>query len=265
MTPDAYDAEQRAAALARYYDLDVVDISYDAELYLELAQSAEGAVLEMAVGTGRLAVPLALAGHEVVGIDNDTAMLERARARWEAARGAIPVGRLRVTEADFLDYRSETRFGLTFMAINTFLLMEDDEARLALLEAMRRHLHDGGVAAAEMTMPDEAELESYDGRLQLEWLRSDPETGDQVTKVMAARYDEEAGTIELTQIYESSAADGGPLTRVVNTDLLHLVKADRLMELAREAGFAQVDLRGDHLATPYGAGSHRAILVARLV
>ena len=116
-----------------------------------------------------------------------------------------------------------------------------------------------------MNIPDEDELASYDGRLQLEWLRIDPETGDEVSKVMSARHDEENETVELTQIYESTPRHGGPLTRVVNTDLLHLVSAQRLVELAQTAGFVEVELRGDHLATPYGAGSHRAILMARAV
>ena len=43
------------------------------------------------------------------------------------------------------------------------------------------------------------------------------------------------------------------------------VGADHLAELAREAGFVSVDLRGDHLSMPHGPSSHRVILVARLV
>ncbi|MFV2065008.1 MAG: hypothetical protein ACC726_16075, partial [Chloroflexota bacterium] len=75
-------ATAEAQALARYYDLDVLDIAYDAELYQQLAQMVDGPILELAVGSGRLGIPLALAGHEVLGIDTDLAMLERARASW---------------------------------------------------------------------------------------------------------------------------------------------------------------------------------------
>ena len=257
--------EQQAATLARYYDLDVLDIHYDAELYLELAQACDGPVLELAVGSGRLAIPLALAGHEVIGIDNDAAMVERGRSRWAAIRGAIPAKQFQAIEGDFLEYRSDTRFGLAFIAVNTFLLMEDDLARLALLRTMKDHLRSGGIAAAEMSIPDDDELARFDGRLHLEWLRSDPETGDAVTKSIAARHDEEAGTVELTQIFESTPANGGPLGRVTRQDVLHLITAEQLIDLAEGAGFVDVELRGDHLPTPFGAASHRAILIARLV
>ena len=76
-----------AAALARLYDLDLVDDPGDLDLYLALADRAAGpatgtaAILELAVGTGRLAVPIAAAGHRVTGVDLDPAMLARARTR----------------------------------------------------------------------------------------------------------------------------------------------------------------------------------------
>jgi SAM-dependent methyltransferase len=108
----------------------VLDVSYDAELYLRLAHQAGGAVLELAVGSGRLAIPLALAGHRVVGVDHDSAMLERARAAWQRSRGPVERERLSVHEGDFMSFRCAERFSLAFIAVNTFLLAEDDAARL---------------------------------------------------------------------------------------------------------------------------------------
>jgi hypothetical protein len=83
-----------AAALARLYDLDLVDDPGDLDLYLALADRADGPILELAVGTGRLAIPLAEAGHLVTGVDLDPAMLDRARQR---ARGNAGEDRLRPT------------------------------------------------------------------------------------------------------------------------------------------------------------------------
>ncbi len=122
-----------ADILARFYDLDVLDVSYDAELYQRLAHEAGESVLELAVGSGRLAIPLALAGHRVVGVDHDAAMLERASAAWDSARGSIERDRLSLHEADFTSFRVGDRFDMVFVAVNTFLLTEDDSARLALL------------------------------------------------------------------------------------------------------------------------------------
>ncbi len=133
-------ATERAQRLARYYDLDFLDIDYDAELYQQLASGAGGPVLELGTGSGRLAVPLALAGHEVVGLDDDPAMLSRAQARWDDVRGEMEADRFEAVAADFTTYRSAPRFGLALIAVNTFLLAEDDHARLSILITMREQL-----------------------------------------------------------------------------------------------------------------------------
>jgi SAM-dependent methyltransferase len=255
----------RATVLARFYDLDVRDVSYDAEIYLRLAQEAGKAVLELGVGSGRLAIPLALGGHRVVGVHHDRSMLDRARKAWTKVRGPIGRDRLRLYAQDFRLYRSGERFSMAYMAVNTFLLAEDDAARVNLFGVMRDHLEPGGLAVVEASTPDAAELATFDGRLQIEWLREDPETGDEVAKSMSVRHDPEDGTVALTQIFEWTPAHGGPVSRVTRTDTVHLVPADQLGQLAGRAGFGRVDLWGDHLLTPHGPGSHRVILVARLV
>src|SRR5258706_8563800 len=91
----------RDAALARLYDLDLSEDPGDLELYLALASRTGGPIVELAVGTGRVAVPLAAAGHVVVGIDADPAMLDRARARADDAGGGTG-GRLNLVREDMV-------------------------------------------------------------------------------------------------------------------------------------------------------------------
>ena len=258
-------AEEQAARLARYYDLDFLDVHYDAELYQQLAHDSGGPVLELGAGSGRIAVPLALAGHEVHGVDLDEAMLERGRQHWADARGSLDPERLTFETGDFFEYRPGARFGLALIAVNTFLLAEDDDARVAILTTMRESLRPGGLAAVEVGTPDAAELEGFDGRLQHEWLRVDPQTGEEVSKTISAVHEAADASVLLTQIYEWTPPCGGPLSRVTHTDHIHLVSPEQLGDLALAAGFAKVDLWGDHLSTPYHPGSHRVILVARLV
>src|SRR5262249_14375960 len=103
--------ESREAALARLYDLDLSEDPGDLVLYLALASRTGGPIVELAVGTGRLSVPLAEAGHQVIGVDHDPAMLARARARRaDAARPATSgASGLRLVEADMVEV---TRPGL---------------------------------------------------------------------------------------------------------------------------------------------------------
>ena len=88
-------APDRATRLAAFYDLDLRDDPGDLDLYLALADREGGPVLELGVGTGRLAVPLAAAGHAVTGVDDDAAMLARAAARWDDERSPAPRSRRR--------------------------------------------------------------------------------------------------------------------------------------------------------------------------
>ena len=101
-------AETVAEALARLYDLDLAEDPGDLDLYLALAARTGGPILELAVGSGRLAVPLAADGHEVTGVDTEPAMLARARRAADAAATAV-TRRLRLVEGDARDVRLPER------------------------------------------------------------------------------------------------------------------------------------------------------------
>ena len=95
--------ESAADALARLYDLDLAEDPGDLDLFLALAARTGGPVLELAVGPGRLAVPLAASGYDVTGVDLDPAMLARAQRRRPAGAGATVAGRLDLVEGDARD------------------------------------------------------------------------------------------------------------------------------------------------------------------
>ena len=139
-------------------------------------------------------------------------------------------------------------------------------ARLAVLQTMRAHLQPGGVAAVEVSTPDEAELASFDGRLQLEWLRHDRETGDEVAKLVSARHEPESSTVALRQIFEWTPHLGGPAgARHRRRTSCTSSRRSSSPRWPRRPASGTSHLWGDHLLTPYGPGSHRAILEARLV
>src|SRR5258708_32526617 len=83
--------ETAADAIARLYDLDLSVDPGDVDLYRALARRTGGPILELAVGSGRIAVPLAEDGHAVGGVDIDPAMLDRARARIAAAGAKVSI------------------------------------------------------------------------------------------------------------------------------------------------------------------------------
>jgi SAM-dependent methyltransferase len=212
------------------------------------------------VGTGRLAVPLAEAGHHVTGVDLDPAMLDRARRRAERTAGGE---RLTLVEADIVGLRlpDAGRFGLAFIALNSLLVLETRTAQRAALRAMADHLTPGGLAVVDVWLPDGDDLARFDGRIMLEWPRLDPETGAIVTKTDSAQHDAASGSVTLMTIFEEGG-QGGPTRRWLRRDRLRLVSADELRAFAEDAGLVVEVIAGGYDMGPFGPGSERAILVA---
>lgn len=256
-------AETEAQALARLYDLDLTEDPGDVDLYRALAARADGPVVELAVGTGRIAVPLTEDGCHVVGIDNDPAMLDRAHARF-AALPDPPAGGLELLVGDMLAARPRATgtFGLAILALNSIMVLPSRDAQRRAVAAMASLVRPGGIIAIDAWQPDAEDLVRFDGRLALEWIRRDRATGRDVTKIAAAWFDPPTRAVTLTTIFEEAAPGGTPV-RWTRNDVLRLVAADELRAFADDAGLEVEVLAGDHDLTPLGPGADRAILVAR--
>lgn len=259
--------EAAADAIARLYDLDLSVDPGDVDLYRALARRTGGPILELAVGSGRIAVPLAEDGHRVVGIDIDRAMLDRARARIAAAGPAV-ASRIELVEGDMTgaDLNSRVRaagpYQLAILALNSIIILPSADRQRAALVAMAQALAPGGLAVVDVWLPVPADLTAFDGRLSLDWLRTDPETGLEVTKMSAAWFDPTSRRVTLTTIFEEGAP-GGPAVRWICNDALRLTTADELIGYAADAGLEVEQLGGDHELGPLGAGADRLVLVAR--
>ncbi len=262
---DPLPGHSTADRLARYYDLDLQDDPGDIDLYLALAERTGGPVLELAAGSGRLAVPLASAGYAVTAVDHDPAMLRRAAAAWATARPSSrrrPAGTLELVEADLTSLSLGPRFGLAFVGLNSLLLLDGPVVQRQAMRVLAAHLRPGGVAVVDVIVLDAAELASYDSRIFLDWMREDPETGDIVTKLSSARHDAATATATLTTLFDAVAAGGGPPHRTTRVDELHLRNAADLVLDATDAGLRVELLAGDHHGTPFGPGSERIVLIA---
>lgn len=255
--------EPTAAALARLYDLDLLADPGDLDLWVALAGRSSGPILELAAGTGRLAIPLAEAGHRVTAVDIDPAMLERARSRLATASAAA---RANVTfvegDARDLELPGSPRFGLAFIALDSLLQIGGRADQLAVVRTLARYLAPGGIAALDVWLPDAEDLARFDGRILLEYPREEPGTGRLVTKATSAAYDATSGTIRLSAIYEEGR-QGEPAVRWYREDLLRLVPADELRWFLEEAGLEIELVAGGYDLEPLGPGSDRAIALGR--
>lgn len=123
----------------------------DISFYLDLARRAGGDVLEIGVGTGRVALELAREGIGVTGLDLSADMLAIA-AEKAAANGLVE--RLRLECGDMRSFDLAREFGLAIVPFRAFQILLTPEDQLAALAAFRRHLRIGGFLALHLFDPD---------------------------------------------------------------------------------------------------------------
>lgn len=125
--------------------------------YRALARDAGGGtaatLLELACGTGRLTIPFARDGHEVVGLDASPAMLEAARAK--AAVDGLGVAFVR---GDMRSFALRRRFALIVVSCNSLAHLTTSEDLRACLRRVRDHLAPDGLFAFDVVNPDVATL-----------------------------------------------------------------------------------------------------------
>jgi SAM-dependent methyltransferase len=157
----AYDA------IARLYDPWSSSVVEDVSFYVEEAVRSGGPVVELGVGTGRIAIPTAAAGIAVVGIDASAEML--AVAREQAELGGV-TGLIEFRHGDLRDPQLEGSFPLVTIPFRSLLHMETDRDRRAALAAVRGLLAPGGRFIFDVFTPSEEDVAETDGR----WLEREP-------------------------------------------------------------------------------------------
>jgi ubiquinone/menaquinone biosynthesis C-methylase UbiE len=242
--------------VAALYDLDVAPLegSADVEWFAGLARRTGGPVLELGCGTGRVAVPIAQDGHQVVGLDRSPAMLERAERR--ARRANVEV---RWVEGDMRAFSFDDSFALVLIAFNSFLMLKPDD-RWACLARVREHLGPRGRLAIDVFQPDPELIVGKEGAVIDEWEREDPETGRRVRKFSSSRANVEGVTL---RVWYEETADDGTVRRVGGTTTLYYLYRREAELLLSEAGFTVESLHGDYDGGPVDASSRKLLVVAK--
>jgi SAM-dependent methyltransferase len=128
---------------ARFYDAYFTGVDGEVEFYVDEAHDAAGAVLELGCGTGRVLLPIARAGVDIVGLDLAADLLAALRDKL-ARENSETQQRVDLVRADMCDFQLRRRFAAIFVPYRTFqhLLTPDDQLRS--LEQIAQHLDVGG-------------------------------------------------------------------------------------------------------------------------
>ena len=153
--------------IAELYDPWSRSVTEDVPFYVAEARKAGGPVVELGVGTGRIAVPTAVAGVSVIGVDSSVGMLEICRRRAEAA-GVSELVDLRI--GDIADPPVTERVPLVTCPFRSYLHLAGADERLGALRAARDLLVPGGKLIFDVFSPRRDDIEETHGR----WLEREP-------------------------------------------------------------------------------------------
>lgn len=245
---------------ARWYDLRDFSKLHDVEFFLRMAEKHGPCVLECGSGTGRIAIPLAQAGSDLVGIDRDSAMLKRARAKWKAVKEEAK-GAARFLKADMTRFSLHKRFDVAFVAFNTFLTLAALEDRLAMLRCVRRHLVPGGRLIVDIYQPSIATL-SGDQPERLDFTLDDPKTGCIVKRYSWVRRDMAAQQAQVSFEYRYTQPDGTTRSEKTSFPMCIIFPAEMRL-LFHITGYEVEHVYGNHDMAPFHKNSPLMIFVAR--
>jgi SAM-dependent methyltransferase len=243
MTTD-HDAAEYGRLVAAQYD-DFYDGAFDTDgavaCLSELA--AGGSILELGVGTGRIALPLVARGHEVHGVDGSAEMLELLAGKPGGDKIATTLG-------DFAEVEIPGRFTVAALLVNTIFALPDQAAQVRCFANVARHLEPGGRFVVET------------------WV---PETSPQVTSRLSTRQlspgyfglvaSEHDPSRQVLSTLQAVLGDGVVRVFPVVHRYVHPAELDLM---ARLAGMALEDRWEDWHRTPFGPRSLNHVSVYRM-
>ena len=235
--PEDYDAEHGA-------------LDADGAFMVDFAAATGGPVLDIACGTGRIALPLARGGLRVTGIDLAPEMLERARAQ----SAGLP---LQLHLADVRDFTlHDGPFACATMAGHAFQQMLTDADQRALFRCIHRHLAPGGLFAFDSRNPNG--VETCDTKSAEFWHRFTGADGKPGETYLESRWDEARQLLHYTVIRRRK---GRQETRQRIT-LRYTTAAAIAGRLVAE-GFAVLAQYGDWNRGPVRRDSYEIVTIAR--
>lgn len=234
----------------------------DVAFWCRQAKTVRGPLLELGCGTGRISLPLARSGVQLVGIDRSQAMLERAarRARLLNRRGGSRKPRLRLVRGDIRSLPFEDgRFGMVLAPYGVLQSLLRDRDLNATLESVGRVLRPGGLFGLDL-VPDVPKWKEYTDRIQM---RGKAAGGAHLTLVESVTQDRRRRLTVFQQEYRvrrGRQSSVHPFTLTFRT-----LPVKGMIRRLNRAGFQIRAILGDYRGRPWDDRADVWILLAEKV
>lgn len=256
--------QQSAKFYAQTYDESVPDWPGEMDFYSELASEtrAEGkALLEIACGTGRVAIRLAQEGVETVGLDLSSNMLAIAR---EKSKG---LSNIRFVEANMCDFDLSEMFGMAIIPGHSFQNLNTAAEQVACLECIFRHLQPGGRLVVHL---DHQEFDwlgelvgEKGGVFEPAEQFEHPQTGQRIHTLRAWEYEPATQTAVCTTKWEAVGSEGQIVERWQTEPIrLHCIFRFEMEHLLARVGFTVEAVYGDFFHNPLADKSSEMVWIA---
>ncbi len=218
------------------------DIEFWKNIFLDTAGPT---VLELASGTGRLAIPLIREGAEYTGVELSKDFCKTSEQKLKS------YPKTTISNSDMRDFNLKKKFDLIFIGFNSFLhLLTDDDAQMCL-HCVRKHIKQKGRFVIDIFAPNPLFLYRPHGMRFALMEYIDSKTNETISIEESNEYNPETEINEISWYYSSQSQQDFDLMKFT----LRMFYPDTMNRILTDAGFTILDVWGDYYRTPFNEGS----------
>lgn len=232
----------------------------DISFWVDEARMADGPVLDLGCGTGRVSIPIAQGGMPVIGLDNSSAMLKRARAK--ARRFGLTSQNLRFVCGDIRSFSLGQKFPLAIIPFRSFQLLLSVADQYQALTTIKQHLTPSGKLIVSLFVPDLGYL-ARDPSLQTFGRRIiDYSTGHEMLVGEQNSYDTFNQVVNARTIIEQLDKHGNLAQKIYKDYQMRYLYRFETLHLLESSGYRVQDVYGSYNREPLDESSTEMIWIA---